>query len=154
VRFETSISLLLLFVTAVVLTLYAQAGAGFRGADGYSHGTTTCLQGTDGPGIRLTLRAHHNCEGWNVYPYLEVYVRELPVEVNRPIIIGETNWAFRCRSSKESCEQLPSGELMFNHFEQSNGNELPLTDGWYELKPNRGLSETGRFKVDCLAPCA
>ena len=154
VKLEASVAVFLLFLIATTLTLTAPSAAGFINADGYSHGTTACLQGNDGPGIRLRLREHHSCEGWNVYPYLEIYIRKLPVEVNRQIIVGETNWAFRCMTPKESCEQFPSGELMFNHFEQENGKKLPLTDGWYELKPNRGLPETGRFKVDCVAPCA
>jgi hypothetical protein len=41
---------------------------------------------------------------------------------------------------------------MFNHFEEPSEKGLQ-TDGWYELRFNTGLSETGRFKVDCVEPC-
>src|SRR5579864_5348805 len=135
------------------LTFRASGVPASANADGYSHGNMACLQGTDGEGIRLTLNQHRRCDGQGPrYPYLKVYVREVPVQVNKPFIIGETNWAFICPNPKESCKQFRSGQVMFNHFEEINEKDLQ-TDGWYELRFDRGLPESGRFKVDCYEPC-
>jgi hypothetical protein len=76
-------------------------------ADFYSHGTTTCLQGGDGPGIRLYLENAH-CEGKVSYPHLELDIRELPISVHKSITIGRDNWAFRCPTPKDSCQQALS----------------------------------------------
>lgn len=120
----------------------------------YSHGTTTCLEGSNGPGLQLQLRQTARCEeSWQVYPHLEIDIRERPIRVHRSVIIGPENWAFRCLDPKESCEQALSGKLVFEHFEEKAGKKLPLTDGYYELRFRSGM-EQGRFTVDCSAPCA
>jgi hypothetical protein len=122
-------------------------------ADFYSHGTTTCLQRGDGPGIRLYLENAH-CEGKVSYPHLELDIRELPISVHKSITIGRDNWAFRCPTPKDSCQQALSGQVVLDHFEENAGREIPRTDGYYELRFNSGGSESGRFIVDCLAPCS
>jgi hypothetical protein len=121
----------------------------------YSHGTkTSCIFGSDGPGTRLSLRQHESCEGRPAYPYLEIYVNEQPIPVHKRIRIGEVNLAFKCASAKESCTQFASGEVIFDHFEETSGKAYPLTDGDYELRFRFGKPETGHFKVDCEAPCS
>jgi hypothetical protein len=152
VRREASVTFVILVSSAIALTLSARGTTGVVNADGYAHGTTSCLQGNDGSGVRLRLRQSRGCESQAAYPYLEIDVRDQPVEANKRILIGDTNSAFRCQTPKKSCEQSLSGEVMFNHFEETSGKEI-LTDGWYELRFNTGLSETGRFRVDCIAPC-
>jgi hypothetical protein len=122
-------------------------------ADGYSHGKVSCLQGNDGTGIRLQLSEHRQCEGQALHSYLEIDVRELPITVDKSIAIGDTSSAFRCNQPNTKCEQFQSGQIMFNHFEETSAKGIQ-TDGWYELSPTTGLPETGRFKVDCIAPCA
>ena len=122
-------------------------------ADAYSHGTTTCLQGVDGPGIRLYLEKAH-CEGKVSYPHLELDIRELPISAHKTISIGADNWAYRCPNPKESCQQALSGQIVFDHFEVNAGREIPRTDGHYELRFNTGGPESGHFIVDCLAPCS
>src|SRR5579864_3089693 len=69
-------------------------------ANGYSHGTMTCMTGGDGPGTRLLFRQNRGCEGITSYPYLEVDITELPILVHKSITIGPDNWAFRCPSPK------------------------------------------------------
>ena len=153
-RFGASVTLLLLFVAAVVLTLFASGKTTEPvNADGYSHGTMSCLQGIDGSGVRLRLRQRRHCDGEGSDPYLKIDIRELPVQVNTRITVGDISSAFKCRSPKGSCEQFRSGAVIFNHFEEINGKELQ-TEGWYELRFTTGLPETGRFKVDCYEPCA
>ena len=66
---------------------------------------TTCLQGNDGPGLRLFLRQTLRCEGKVTCPYLEVDVTEEPVPVQKDISIGNDSRAFRCPNAKDSCEQ-------------------------------------------------
>lgn len=122
-------------------------------ADTYSPGTTTCLQGVDGPGIRLYLENAH-CEGKVSYPHLELDIRELPISAHKNISIGANNGAFRCPTPKESCQQALAGKIVFDHFEENAGREIPRTDGHYELRFNTGGSERGHFIVDCLAPCS
>lgn len=117
-------------------------------ATAYPHGTTTCLDGDNGPGIQLFLKQDSRCEGKVSYPYLEVDVRERPIR--KSIKIGPDNWAFRCSNPKESCEQAVSGSVVFDHIE---GNLENGTDGKYELGFSHGMSESGRFKVDCTVPC-
>lgn len=151
-RREASVTLILLFSSAIAITLSAGGTAGSVNADGYSHGTTNCLQGVEGPGVQLRLTQSRACRVQASYPYLEIDVRDQPISTNKRIVIGDTNSAFRCQAPKRSCEQFISGEVMFNHFEESSGKEI-LTDGWYELRFNTGLPETGGFKVDCIAPC-
>jgi hypothetical protein len=119
----------------------------------YSHGTILCLQGDDGPGLRLLLTQKHTCEGRLSYPRLEIDIKEEPVPVRKSIVIGPDNLAFRCLNPKESCEQLVSGELFFEHFEhRSKKTEISGTDGHYELR-FRTRTERGRFKVDCVGIC-
>src|ERR1700756_1216999 len=56
-------------------------------SNAYSHGTITCLQGNDGPGLRLQLTQKKTCEGRLSYPRLEVDIREQPVPVRKRIAI-------------------------------------------------------------------
>jgi hypothetical protein len=122
-------------------------------SDTYSHGTTTCLQGVDGPGIRLYLENAH-CEGKVSYPHLELDIRELPISAHKNISIGANNGAFKCPTPKESCQQALAGKIVFDPFEENAGTEIPRTDGYYELRFNNGKSESGHFRVDRLAPCS
>ena len=117
-------------------------------ANAYPHGTTTCMEGSNGPGVELFLKQDSRCEGKVSYPYLEVDAREWPI--HKSIRIGAENWAFRCLNPKESCEQALSGNVIFDHVE---GNLENGTDGSYELRFSGGRSETGHFKVDCGIPC-
>jgi hypothetical protein len=119
----------------------------------YSHGTIACLKGNDLPVLRLLLTQKKTCEGRLSYPRLEIDIREQPVPVRKSIVIGSDNLAFRCLNPKESCEQLVSGELVFEHFEdRSRKTEISGTDGHYELRFRTG-TERGRFKVDCVGMC-
>ena len=118
----------------------------------YSHGTMTCLQGNDGPGLRLLLTQKKTCEGRLSYPRLEIDIREQPV-LRKSVVIGPENAAFRCLDPKESCEQFLSCALVFEHFEGgSRKTEITDTDGYYELK-FRTKTERGYFKVDCVGIC-
>lgn len=136
---------------AIALSLSARETHAAVDANAYSHGETSCLQGTDGPGVRLRLRQNNHCEGRISYPYLEIDIRELPIAEHKTITIGADNWAFRCPDPKESCEQSLSGKVVFDHSDQTAGKEIQ-TDGRYELK-FRTDTESGHFKVDCLIPC-
>ncbi len=121
-------------------------------ANAYSHGTTSCLQGSDGPGVKLLLRQNKQCEGTVSYPYLEVDIKKLPILVHKSISIGADNWAFSCPSPKDSCQQFLSGKVVFDHFEETVGKETQ-TDGYYQLRFRTGSSQSGHFRVDCIAPC-
>ena len=118
----------------------------------YPYGTTTCLQGNDGPGLRLFLQQSFRCEGKVTCPYLEVDVTEEPVPVQKDISIGTDDRAFRCSNAKDSCEQAVSGDVIFDHFEDISGKSI-RTDGYYKLNFSTGKSESGLFKVTCFAPC-
>ena len=48
-------------------------------ANAYPYGTTTCLQGNQGPGVQLFLKQYRHCEGQVSQPYLEVDIREQPI---------------------------------------------------------------------------
>ena len=138
---------------AIAFSMSAHEAKQSESMHAYSHGTTGCLQGNDGPGIRLRLRQGSRCdEGDDLYPYLEIDVRELPIAVHKSFTIGPDNWAFRCPSPKESCEQSLSGKVVFNHFEETVGKEVQ-TDGFYELRFRTG-TESGHFKVNCMGACA
>ena len=139
----------------VVLTtcLLAQNRLGGIQAATYSHGTTTCLGEKEVRGIRLTLTQTNLC-GANLYPRLEIEIRQLPLKVQKSIIIGPENWAFRCSTLQEPCEQIPSGVIVFDHLE--NGSIIESkTVGRYELRlrAGAGVVERGNFKVDCVLPC-
>jgi len=138
--------------TAIAFSVSAPEAKQSESMHAYSHGTTGCLQGNDGPGVRLRLRQSSRCEGNVLYPYLEIDVRQLPISVHKRITIGSDNWAFRCQGAKQSCEQSSSGEIVFNHVDEASGKDIQ-TDGSYELRFSNGTSEKGRFKVDCTAPC-
>ncbi len=115
----------------------------------YSYGTTTCLEGDNGPGLVLLLDASESvCKTRPSYPYLEIDIRELPVVPQKVIVIGPENWAFRCPNQKESCEQALSGTVVFDRFGTENDA------GHYELKFKNREIETGRFNVVCSLPCA
>lgn len=150
-RTHCTVTIAVVCIIAIALSLSARETKASVNANAYSHGETTCLQGNDGPGVRLRLRQNSRCEGRISYPYLEIDIRELPVAAHKSITIGADNWAFKCRDPKESCEQSLSGKIVFDHFEDTAGKEIQ-TDGYYELK-FRTSTESGHFKVDCLAPC-
>ena len=120
-------------------------------ANTYPHGTTTCLAEVGIRGIRLFLTKTSRC-GANPYPYVEIDIRELPIAVEKNIVIGPDNWAFRCLSAKEACEQIPSGKIVFDHLDGPTAGLK--TEGHYELRLRSGAIERGNFKVDCLAPCS
>lgn len=138
-------------LVATIFSMSARAVKRSESRHAYSHGTTGCLQGNDGPGLRLRLRQSSRCEGNVLYPYLEIDVRELPISVRKSITIGPDNRAFRCPGPKESCEQSSAGKIVFNHLDET-GKDVQA-DGSYELRFSNGTSEKGRFKVDCMAPC-
>ncbi len=137
---------------AVVLCLSATERKPPVDANAYPYGTATCLQGDKGTGVRLFLQQHRHCEGNVSHPYLEVDIREQPISIHKSTSIGSENWAFRCLNPKKSCEQALSGSLVFDHFEDPSGKGLPM-DGCYELRFSSGGTESGLFKVDCIAPC-
>jgi hypothetical protein len=144
-------------ITSVVFCLVAvafsfSAREPERSVHVYPYGTTTCLQGDDGPGLRLYLKQYRSCQAKRSYPYLELHIKEQPISVHKSISIGTENGAFRCENPKESCEQALSGYLWFDHFEDTSGNGIQ-TDGHYELRFNTGGPESNFFKVDCYAPC-
>jgi hypothetical protein len=137
----------------IALALFAHETKQSIDSNAYSHGTIACLKGNDLPGLRLLLTQKKTCEGRLSYPRLEIDIREQPVPVRKSIVIGPDNLAFRCLDPKESCEQLASGELVFEHFEdRSKKTEISGTDGHYELR-FRTRTERGRFKVDCVGVC-
>jgi hypothetical protein len=138
---------------AVALSLSALEQKHPINANAYPYGTTTCLQGDMGPGVQLFLKQYRRCEGKVSHPYLEVDIREQPIPVHESISIGAENWAFRCLTSKGSCEQALSGNIIFDHLEDTSRKGIQ-TDGYYELRFSSGRSESGLFKVDCMAPCA
>jgi hypothetical protein len=82
---------------------------------------------------------------------LEIDIRESPIAVHRNILIGTDNWARKCPSANESCEEGSGGMITFDHFGETVGKHIQ-TDGSYKLRFRAGW-ETGQFKVDCLAPC-
>ena len=134
------------------LSLPADEQKGSAPMKSYPYGTTTCLQGNEGQGLRLFLRQKLSCEGRASCPYLEVDVTEEPVPVHNGIRIGADNRAFRCLNAKDSCEQAVSGNVIFDHFEDTSGASI-RTDGQYDLKFSPGKSESGLFKVTCFSPC-
>ena len=142
-------------VSCFVIALFLSAREPDRPADAsaYSHGMMTCLQGDGAPGTRLLLRRDNRCEGSTSYPYLEVDIRELPIAADKSIIIGTENWAFRCSSPQQSCQQSVSGKVVFNHLEKRLSGEEIHTDGDYELRFSNGPSEKGHFKVACAGIC-
>jgi hypothetical protein len=87
------------------------------------------------------------------YPYLRIDIREQPIQAGTNIVIGGDNYAIRCRSAKQSCEQAISGTILFDHFEEFSGKDV-RTDGYYELTFRTGRAESGLFKLDCMAPCS
>lgn len=109
-----------------------------------------CLQGNEGPGVRLLL-TRKKCEGGPSYPRLEIDIREQPVPVRKSILVGPENGAFECLDSRESCKQFLSGEVVFGHFESRSG-KTEITDGYYELR-FRTRTERGHFEVDCYGIC-
>jgi len=123
-------------------------------ADTYSHGTTICLKGDEGPGLRLVLTRKKTCEGQQVYPRLELDIRERPISVHKKIVIGPDNGAFRCLSPDESCEQALSGEVVFENFESPRLGQINKTDGNYSLKFRTG-PEHSHFEINCIgSSCA
>lgn len=80
---------------SVIATALRISSGEVRGAEqaiGYSHGETDCLQGNEGPDIRLRFGQHNRCEANVSYPYLEIDIREFPVALRKSITIGADNW--------------------------------------------------------------
>src|SRR6185437_3393617 len=94
---------------SIALSLFAQETTQPADSNSYSHGTLLCLQGNDGPGLRLVLTPTKTCEGRQSYPRIEIDIKEQPISVHKSIVIGPDNFAFRCSNAHESCEQFPSG---------------------------------------------
>ena len=46
--------------------------------------------------------------------------------------LGPNNLAFRCLNPRDPCEQALSGDVLFDHFEDTSRRGLE-TDGYYEL---------------------
>lgn len=139
-----------LCLISIAISLFATETKQSVDSNAYSHGSLMCLQGIEGPGVRLML-TRKKCEGGLAYPRLEIDIREQPVPVHKRIVIGPENGAFECLDPKESCEQFLSGELVFDHFESRSGN-VEITDGYYELKLRTKI-ERGHFEVDCYGTC-
>jgi hypothetical protein len=149
-RLQQASSVALLFASLTPLSLLHQNRSD---SDAFSHGTTTCREEKDASGIRLILTQTNLC-GANLYPRLEIEIRQLPLKIQKNIIIGPDNWAFRCPSANEPCEQFVSGKIVFDHLE--NGSTArSKTEGRYELRlrGGAGVVERGNFKVDCVLPC-
>ena len=147
-------NLIVTVVAVSIMVALAFCAGGVRASETesvYSHGETSCLQGNDGPGLRLRLRQTSRCEGRVTYPYLQIDIRELPIAIHRNIQIGEDNWARKCPSSNEGCEESLGGTVTFDHFEETDGKHIQ-TDGSYKLRFRAGW-ETGQFNVDCRMPC-
>jgi hypothetical protein len=120
----------------------------------YPHGTIICLKADEGPGVRFVLTRNKTCEGQQIYPRLEIDIRERPISVHKKILIGPDNGAFRCLSPNESCEQALSGEVMLEKFENPRARQLNKTEGDYNLKFRTG-TETGHFEINCIeSSCA
>lgn len=151
-RTSRVVTTLLFGVIALALSLFARDAKPSPSETPYSHGETSCLQGNDGPGLRLRLRQQKRCEGRVSYPFLEIDIRELPVPARNRVIIATDNWAQRCPDPNEACEQSLSGTIVFDHFDKPAREEGIQTDGHYELR-FRNSKVTGHFQVDCLAPC-
>ena len=147
-------NLILVCLITVGLSLFEHKAERRTDLSAYSHGTMICLQGSDGPGQRLLLTQEKKCEGRASYPRLEIDIRDVPISVHKRINIGPENGAFRCMDAKESCEQLLSGEIVFEHFEgrSARSGKIGETDGYYELKFRTGVGR-GHFKVDCIGVC-
>jgi hypothetical protein len=113
-----------------------------------------CLQGNDGPGLRLVLTKTKTCEGRSSYPRLEIDIKAHPIPLHKSIAIGSENGAFVCKEPGQSCQQFLSGEIVFEHFEAKprNKNDLNITDGNYVLRLRTG-AERGYFKLDCAGIC-
>ena len=122
-------------------------------ATAYPHGTTTCIGGENGPGVRLFLRQFSQCQGTTSYPYLRIDIREQPILAKKNIAIGGENTASRCLSAGQPCQQAVSGDILFDHFKELSGGTLK-TNGYYDLKFKSGRGEGGLFTVDCMAPCS
>ena len=151
-RTQRTLTISMSCLIVVGFSFSAREPRGAANVNAYPYGTTTCRQGVDGPGLRLFLRQDRRCEGNVSYPYLEMEVREQPISNHESIGIGTDNQAFRCLSPKESCQPAQSGTVVFDHFEDTSGKGIQ-TDGYYELKFSTGKTESGLFKVDCIAPC-
>jgi len=151
-RSHWAVIALLSCVSALALSLPAHEPTGAKNTTAYPYGTTTCLQGNDGQGLRLFLTQNRGCEDKVSCPYLELDITEKPIAAHKNLSVGADNRAFRCPNAKDSCEQAISGDVIFDHYEDISGKSMQ-TDGYYELKFSTGRSESGLFKVTCFAPC-
>src|SRR5271165_3410134 len=104
-------NLIVTVVAVSIMVALAFCAGGVRASEtesAYSHGETSCLQGNDGPGLRLRLRQTSRCEGRVTYPYLQIDIRELPIAIHRNIQIG--GWpTFSAHLSRLGCPTLLAG---------------------------------------------
>ena len=78
----------------------------------------------------------------------------MPIKVQKIIVIGPDNWAFRCVSADVPCEQVLSGEIVFDQLEEDS-KAGSKTEGRYELTLRGGAGvERGKFTVHCAVPCS
>jgi hypothetical protein len=139
-------------LTVLLAFLFALSRSGGTQNITYSHGTSTCLAENDTHGFKLVLTEIDRC-GANLYPRLEIEIRQLPIKIQKSIIIGPDNWAFRCLSTDEPCEQVLSGEIVFDQLEEGS-KAGSKTEGRYELTLRGGAGvERGKFTVHCAVPC-
>ena len=137
----------------LLASLFALSRLGGSQNTTYSHGTSTCLAENDKHGFRLVLTEIDRC-GANLYPRLEIEIRKLPIRVQKIIVIGPDNWAFRCVSADVPCEQVLSGEIVFDQLEEDS-KAGSKTEGRYELTLRGGAGvERGKFTVHCAVPCS
>jgi len=61
---------------SIALSLFAQETTQPADSNSYSHGTLLCLQGNDGPGLRLVLTPTKTCEGRQSYSRVEIDIKE------------------------------------------------------------------------------
>jgi hypothetical protein len=140
-------------LTVLLAFLFTLSRLGETQNTTYSHGTTTCLAENESRGFKLVLTETNRC-GANLYPRFEIEIRKLPIKVQKSIVIGPDNWAFRCLSANKPCEQVPSGHIVFDQLEEG-AKAGSKTDGRYELRlRGTGVIERGKFTVDCVVPCS
>jgi len=123
--------------------------------EAYPYGTKDCIEGTNGPGFAFYLGKEKGCtKAIPSYPYLEIDIREWPIPIGEAITTGPDNWAFRCPSSRDSCAQAVSGDVVFDHStDPTPPNRGVRSTGRYELKFQGGRIENGRFEIVCSDPC-
>jgi hypothetical protein len=125
----------------------------------FSHATIGCLEGEKAPGSRVILSQEGRCDVGITYPNLDLHLKELPAKGEKlwKFNIGPENWAFRCLSSNDPCEQARSGTVVFDKLsatEEGEHSRPGLHDsGHYELRFKNGHVERGSFIVECFKAC-